>query len=686
MTRTPEPPDFSASQLFLRRLAFSLVHDEARADDLVQDTWTAWAEHRPSNLAEPRAWLARVLRNRAFNEKRSVERRSQRESLHGRPDPSSPETDGTLEALRKLDEPYRSTLVQRYYHDLAPKEIAERSGAPPFAGMGGGLSLLGWLGLTAALTVGVVFKSGWLRSREGERQPANERQASAPEREPASEHGRVPVPSEESDRARSSPPSARPAAKLAAPVEAPPISLPTGGVPSGSADSESFHWPQYAGGADHANFRERRDEIHAPRVLWFLPGCAGQPTLRGEDLYTGGLTLARLDPETGVPTGVSLELLAEALEPALSRLGLSEQELAGGDRAAMLLEALQDLDPNDAASHTVAAAPVVTPELVLARRTRDGGVSAYDRELENLVWSWDCDEDAEEPSRVPLCLASDEVVVLATRFHLIALRVVDGKQLWRFFCDGEIRMAPASDGKRVFVGTDRGIFYCLALEGGAVLWSRSSPGGFGASAPVVVGERVLVADVGARFAFGQHDELETAALGPQAGRLLAFAVGNGGQQWAVPISGYRVSDLGLGPRQSYLVVGQGAEIGRFDLGSGKRDEAHHVETEPLSFGSPTVVGDSLVFGDMDGLLCVHELDSGKLRWSFRALPGSQGGVSAFVHVGARVYVATSIGLFCLGDDPARRDLPELRKKLGLEGFQLRWSGNPREPSFLSEEK
>ena len=76
-----------------------------------------------------------MLRNRAFNQKRDDERRARREELAGRPDASAPETDGTLEAqaqlveaLRKLEEPYRSALVQRYYHDLAPKEIAERSG------------------------------------------------------------------------------------------------------------------------------------------------------------------------------------------------------------------------------------------------------------------------------------------------------------------------------------------------------------------------------------------------------------------------------------------------------------------------------------------------------------------------------------------------------------------------------
>jgi RNA polymerase sigma-70 factor (ECF subfamily) len=128
MARAPEPPDFPASQLFLRRLAFHLVRDSARAEDLVQETWAAWVERAPSGVQEPRAWLARVLRNRAFNQKREDARRARRERLAGSPDPSAPATAGTLEAqaellaaLRRLEEPYRTTLVERYYHDLSPR-------------------------------------------------------------------------------------------------------------------------------------------------------------------------------------------------------------------------------------------------------------------------------------------------------------------------------------------------------------------------------------------------------------------------------------------------------------------------------------------------------------------------------------------------------------------------------------
>ena len=134
-----------------------------------------------------------------------------------------------------------------------------------------------------------------------------------------------------------------------------------------------------------------------------------------------------------------------------------------------------------------------------------------------------------------------------------------------------------------------------------------------------------------------------------------------------PIDGFRASNLGVGPDRPYLVAGFGTQVGRFELGSGKRDERHTIETGPHPYGSPTVVGRSLVFGDLDGTLYVHDLDSGKLRWAFR-LP-DPATVHDFVHTGSRIYLSTSIGLFCIGDDPEQAP--------PAPAFVLEWKGNPR---------
>ena len=77
-------PDFAASQLFLRRLAYRLVREEGLAEDLVQETWRTWLERAPAGLSEPRAWMSRVLRNLAFTARREKERRSAREFVTAR--------------------------------------------------------------------------------------------------------------------------------------------------------------------------------------------------------------------------------------------------------------------------------------------------------------------------------------------------------------------------------------------------------------------------------------------------------------------------------------------------------------------------------------------------------------------------------------------------------------------------
>ncbi len=128
-----------AHEPFVRALARSLVTDEALAEDAVQDTWLAALQGAPGAVRSPRAWLARVVRNFAFRTSRSAGRRSRREREAARPEalPSTEEIVGREEARRRLveavlalEEPYRRTILLRYFEGLPPREIARRSGVP----------------------------------------------------------------------------------------------------------------------------------------------------------------------------------------------------------------------------------------------------------------------------------------------------------------------------------------------------------------------------------------------------------------------------------------------------------------------------------------------------------------------------------------------------------------------------
>jgi RNA polymerase sigma factor (sigma-70 family) len=123
---------------WLRGLAHRLV-GEAAADDLVQETWLA-AMRRPPDPSRPvRPWLAGVVRKLARMRARGEGRRARRQQEVARRDelPSTAELIEGVDTQRRLaqvvlelDEPYRTTLLLRYFHDLSAAEIARRQELP----------------------------------------------------------------------------------------------------------------------------------------------------------------------------------------------------------------------------------------------------------------------------------------------------------------------------------------------------------------------------------------------------------------------------------------------------------------------------------------------------------------------------------------------------------------------------
>ena len=134
----PLEPELRQHSAALRALARSLVGAQ-HADDLVQDT-TLQVLHQPPPQPEGlRPWLLRVLRCRAGKLRRGEQRRVRREEHASVPEaPTTPaalaERMETLtqlhDALRALPEPYRGTLLQRFFEDLTPTAIAERTTTP----------------------------------------------------------------------------------------------------------------------------------------------------------------------------------------------------------------------------------------------------------------------------------------------------------------------------------------------------------------------------------------------------------------------------------------------------------------------------------------------------------------------------------------------------------------------------
>ncbi|MDB4969344.1 MAG: hypothetical protein JWN44_5033 [Myxococcales bacterium] len=125
---------------WLRRVARSLVRNHD-ADDVAQEVWVRALGQRPDATTTLRGWLAEAMRRLAHTRARSDARRRDREQLlTGGDEDGNVAADRLLEKAEllrligqlvvELDEPYRSTMLLRYYEGLSAADIARRHEVP----------------------------------------------------------------------------------------------------------------------------------------------------------------------------------------------------------------------------------------------------------------------------------------------------------------------------------------------------------------------------------------------------------------------------------------------------------------------------------------------------------------------------------------------------------------------------
>jgi RNA polymerase sigma-70 factor (ECF subfamily) len=135
----PTADDLLGHAEFIRALAVRLVRDDALAEDAVQETFARALESPPRGASKLRAWLARVVRNASLMRLRGEKRRRGREQVASRPERLSSPAEAAerietqhrvIEAVRGLDEPYRSVVVHRFFEGLTVAEIAALGESP----------------------------------------------------------------------------------------------------------------------------------------------------------------------------------------------------------------------------------------------------------------------------------------------------------------------------------------------------------------------------------------------------------------------------------------------------------------------------------------------------------------------------------------------------------------------------
>lgn len=278
--------------------------------------------------------------------------------------------------------------------------------------------------------------------------------------------------------------------------------------------------------------------------------------------------------------------------------------------------------------------PVLGGGLVFARH-QDGSVHAFAPTLDRELWQVEL-----APGHHPGAAVGD-IFVVASGEEIVA--ITGGQIHWRTNVAGDVAMTPASDGKRVFVGTANGRVIALELASGKVAWERETGAQFGWSRPVVDRGTLFLADRGTR-----PDGKEG-----RAGALNAFDARTGVLTWQTIFGATGFSTPF--PTEREVWAGFGRSVVRFDRATGAIDAERRIRTGQNPFGEPGVAGSALVFGNLDGSLYVHDVATGVLRWRFEVgTPDDKQQVGSWCVHEKVLVVGTTKGLFGLiasSDEP-----------------------------------
>lgn len=133
----PDLETLSRQEAWLRPVVRALVADDA-ASDVLQETWLRAWRRPPRDPARSEGWLRRVAVRLASTHRRAESRRRRREGeVAAAASVTTPSTTETIErlalqravsvAVSELAEPYRTTVLLRFYHGLSVDEVAAKT-------------------------------------------------------------------------------------------------------------------------------------------------------------------------------------------------------------------------------------------------------------------------------------------------------------------------------------------------------------------------------------------------------------------------------------------------------------------------------------------------------------------------------------------------------------------------------
>ncbi|MGH2723299.1 MAG: PQQ-binding-like beta-propeller repeat protein [Actinomycetota bacterium] len=209
----------------------------------------------------------------------------------------------------------------------------------------------------------------------------------------------------------------------------------------------------------------------------------------------------------------------------------------------------------------------------------------------------------------PPAVAGDLVVHASgrgERASIVARRVQDGREVWRFFAGGAPLGGPAADGNRVFVGVRTGFVVALDAESGEEAWRFRTKGRLEGSPAVADATVIAVSE----------------DLGDGRATVYALDARSGRRSWAFSPEGVSVGVSSPAVLGETVFVGMGdGQVHALGLASGREIWSHRAlaagfSAQAFASGAVPAAGDDVVISD---IATVYRLDpaTGNEAWSFR---------------------------------------------------------------------
>ena len=257
--------------------------------------------------------------------------------------------------------------------------------------------------------------------------------------------------------------------------------------------------------------------------------------------------------------------------------------------------------PAPAASTQPGAKPASeSPAVSLSRGgpLRTGSISAsHLPEHPAVLWSVSTEGDPGTP------ILADGVIYVGDRKEtLYAIKLADGSVLWRTRGLGLVYFAPAKRGETIYVSSSNGLT-ALSQSDGKVFWNRKLQGDPTESSPLVVKDRIIVADTsGTMYAFSldgamiwEHDMIDDERARLRRTAEARIMLERGGPSPHAARARTAASD---GTTIFQPIFDESRRLLAVDLAAGKRRWS--LRAKGMIYGEPAVTDDRVFFGTQDG--------------------------------------------------------------------------------------